>query len=109
MIEIFFFFEVTAFSHRIWAAYFFNPRREVLNEQLAQVVEGLEFAGLEDTQMERRLRRRLWTLWCNREVIKKEGEQRDTAGDDVSEESEVDTERCVEYSRQSPPDPSSPV
>lgn len=30
------------------AAYFFNPRREVLNEQLAQVVEGLEFAGLED-------------------------------------------------------------
>lgn len=26
--------------------YFFNPRREVLNEQLAQVVEGLEFAGL---------------------------------------------------------------
>lgn len=29
------------------APYFFNPRREVLNEQLAQVVQGLEFAGLE--------------------------------------------------------------
>lgn len=36
------------------AAYFFNPRREVLNEQLAQVVEGLEFAGLRSRQMERR-------------------------------------------------------
>lgn len=33
--------------------YFFNSRREVLNEQLAQVVEGLEFAGLDDR--ERRL------------------------------------------------------
>lgn len=32
--------------------YFFNPRREVLNEQLAQVVEGLEFAGLESKQIE---------------------------------------------------------
>lgn len=53
----------TAFSHHLWAAYFFNPRREVLNEQLAQVVEGLEFAGLENRQMERRLGRRLWTLW----------------------------------------------
>lgn len=31
-------------------AYFFNPRREVLNEQLAQVVEGLEFAGLEENR-----------------------------------------------------------
>lgn len=37
--------------------YFFNSRREVLNEQLAQVVEGLEFAGLDDRQMERRLDR----------------------------------------------------
>lgn len=32
----------------IRAPYFFNPRREVLNKQLAQVVEGLEFAGLKD-------------------------------------------------------------
>ncbi len=32
----------------LFVAYFFNPRREVLNEQLAQVVEGLEFAGLEE-------------------------------------------------------------
>jgi len=43
----------TAFSHHLEAAYFFNPRCEVLNEQLAQVVEGLEFAGLEGRQMER--------------------------------------------------------
>lgn len=34
--------------------YFFNPRREVLNEQLAQVVEGLEFAGLGIKEVERR-------------------------------------------------------
>lgn len=44
------------------SAYFFNPRREVLNEQLAQVVEGLEFAGLGDRQMETRSGRQLWTL-----------------------------------------------
>lgn len=34
--------------------YFFNPRREVLNEQLAQVVEGLEFAGLGIKEVERK-------------------------------------------------------
>lgn len=34
--------------------YFFNPRREVLNEQLAQVVEGLEFAGLAIKEVERK-------------------------------------------------------
>lgn len=34
--------------------YFFNPRREVLNEQLAQVVEGLEFAGLGMKEVERK-------------------------------------------------------
>lgn len=37
--------------NEIYISYFFNPRREVLNEQLAQVVEGLEFAGLRSRQI----------------------------------------------------------
>lgn len=42
---------------RDYVTYFFNPRREVLNEQLAQVVEGLEFAGLENKRMEGKRKR----------------------------------------------------
>lgn len=63
--------------------YFFNPRREVLNEQLAQVVEGLEFAGLKDRQMNRR-------------------SEQLALGD-------MEVQSSLFYSPQSPPDPSSPV
>lgn len=63
--------------------YFFNPRREVLNEQLAQVVEGLEFAGLKDRQTDRR-------------------SEQSALGD-------VEGQSSSCYSPQSPPDPSSPV
>lgn len=72
------------------AAYFFNPRREVLNEQLAQVVEGLEFAGLED-----------------RQIIEVSRKRQDC--DCLSEDNETKRWKNIFHLRQSPPDPSGPV